>query len=122
MIALCGFAVLAAYLSFTVKSQSTGGVFTAVAAAVCIAVYTLTKISPVADFIKTSLGSVGTEAFSVICKSFGIGYLSSLACDICDSAGEKALSHQLEISGKCAIVLLALPLAAKLLDYVSSFD
>lgn len=57
------------------------------------------------------------ELTSVLLKGLGIAWITQIASDVCRETGEAALGTQIETFGRVEIALLALPLAARLLDF-----
>lgn len=52
----------------------------------------------------------------VMLKALGLALTAQIASDICKDSGENALSSAVELAGKLGIVLMALPVAAQLLE------
>lgn len=57
-----------------------------------------------------------TEYAAAMIKALGICYVVNLAADTCRDAGESALASKVELCGKVAVVLIALPLFEQLLS------
>ena len=53
---------------------------------------------------------------AVIIKSLGICYITQLAADTCKDAGEGAMAGRIELSGRVAVLILALPMFTALLQ------
>lgn len=68
-------------------------------------------------FTQTGLDS---DYLGIIIKSLGICYTTQIGCDCCRDSGEGALASQLELAGKAAMILIALPLFENAADIVSS--
>jgi stage III sporulation protein AD len=49
-------------------------------------------------------------------KVIGIGYVCTLAAQLCKDAGQASVGVQVELFGKVLILVQALPIAAKLMD------
>lgn len=58
-------------------------------------------------FLQTGMQS---EYLKIILKSLGICFVTQLGCDCCRDSGENAMASQLELAGKAAILVTALPL------------
>ena len=52
----------------------------------------------------------------VVFKVIGIGYVCTLASQLCRDAGQASVGVQVELFGKLLILVQALPIAAKLID------
>ncbi len=61
-----------------------------------------------------------TDYLTIILKSLGICYTSQIGCDCCRDSGENALASQLELAGKAAMILIALPLFRNAAEIVGS--
>jgi stage III sporulation protein AD len=122
VIALCLVAsVFSKVLERYTKEQA---VFLTIAAAVAVLLLMLSNISPVVESMSKLLAKVegGAAYSSVIVKALGICYVTQLGVDICKDCGENALSTLVEVSGKIALIVLALPLFNKLLDVIGIFS
>ena len=49
----------------------------------------------------------------ILFKSLGICFITQFASDSCSDAGEESLSSKVELAGKVAIIITALPLFEK---------
>ena len=47
---------------------------------------------------------------TVIFKCLGICFVTQLGCDVCRDCGENALASQLELAGRAAVLIAAVPL------------
>ena len=113
MVAIVGIAVVAAILSAVLKRyHKEYGIIVTIAAGVIILFSLLAEISPAVSQISVLLDSagVGEEYTQILFKSLGICFLAQFAADSCRDAGESALAFKVELAGRLAIVLLALPL------------
>lgn len=68
-------------------------------------------------FSQTGLDS---EYLAIIIKSLGICFTVQIGCDCCRDCGENALASQLELVGKAAIILTAIPLFDNAAEIVRS--
>ena len=51
-------------------------------------------------------------------KSLAVCYITQMASDSCADAGEKSIAAKIELAGKFAIVLLALPVFDRLTEVI----
>ncbi len=82
------------------------------------------ELAPVLDQLKNFARlamQMDGQAGEVLLKSLGICLVTQAACDTCRDVGESAIAARLETAGKVAMLLLAMPLFAKLLDTALSF-
>lgn len=97
--------------------------FATLAAGVIIIGVIFKNIAGALSSVKSMLSGYGveTEYFKVALKALGIGYITSFAADACRDAGQTALASKAELAGKCAVWLLALPLAVSVLEMAVEF-
>lgn len=78
--------------------------------------YAVSCAAPYIDFIKGISSDGVSMQCSVILKALSVGLVTTVACDICRSAGENEIAGYSELIGKCAMLSLALPLISGILD------
>ena len=54
----------------------------------------------------------------VLVKSLAVCYITQMASDSCSDAGEKSIASKIELAGKFAIVILALPVFSRLMEVI----
>lgn len=57
-----------------------------------------------------SASGVSGEYTIILCKTLGTCFLAQFAADACRDAGESSLASKVELAGKVAVILMALPL------------
>lgn len=90
-------------------------------AAVCvIAARYFDSFREIYSAVNALFSQTGLEAdyLGVIVKSLGICFTSQVGCDCCRDCGENALASQLELTGKAAMLLTALPLLDNAVEIV----
>ena len=60
--------------------------------------------------------SLDSEMLKILLKALGLCLVAQIASDVCKDCGESALSTSVELVGKLSIVLMALPVAAQLIE------
>lgn len=60
--------------------------------------------------------SINNEYTKAIIKTLGICYVTQLASDSCNDAGQTAIASKVELCGKVFIVIISLPLFENLVD------
>ncbi|MCI8443529.1 MAG: stage III sporulation protein AD [Provencibacterium sp.] len=65
--------------------------------------------------------SVKGEYTAVLFKALGICFITQIACDSCRDAGESAIASKIELAGKFALVVLALPMFREILQIALTF-
>ena len=80
----------------------------------------LSKIQPAIDRIRDliAVSQIPSHYLFTLFKAIGICFLIQFASDSCKDAGENALASKLELSGKIAIILVALPLFEDVIEIV----
>ena len=74
-------------------------------------------IRPICEYVEEISGSIEYgEYIGVMMKSLGIALVTSASADICRDCGEGAIASKVELLGKCAIMLIALPIIRSLLS------
>jgi stage III sporulation protein AD len=117
VIGIAGIAICAAVIAATLRRyHQEYAILVSIAAGIVILLSLLSSISPAIRQISTLLSTAGLEPdYAVILfKTIGICFLAQFAADSCRDAGENALAAKVELAGKLAIVVLALPLFEKI--------
>lgn len=88
--------------------------------AMMILVYAVSKVQPAFNEINhlMSNAKVNTQYISILIKSLGICFIAQLASDVCRDAGETAIASNVELAGKLAVLIVALPLFGEVADLV----
>ena len=60
--------------------------------------------------------AIDYEYITVLIKAVGICYITQFASDVCKDAGQISISNKIELAGKVALCLSALPLYRDLLS------
>ncbi len=79
-------------------------------------------IEPIIDTMSAMLHTANMSGgyVDILFKSIGICFLTQMAVDVCKDAGNSAIATKIEMSGRVAILIIALPLFTSLLDLVAS--
>lgn len=82
----------------------------------------LIKVQPAFSEINRLMSgtNINTEYISILIKSLGICFIVQLASDACRDAGESAIASKVELAGKFAVLLVALPLFSQVAELVLS--
>ncbi len=122
IIVIASSALIAAVLSVVLKQYKPEySMFISIAAGVLIFLVVLAVIDPILDFIGELTDKAGLDGIygEVLIKSLAICYITQLACASCKDAGESAIAGKLQIAGKIAILLIALPMFRSLTEIVT---
>lgn len=118
---IAGLAVTAAILAALLrKYQPEYSVAIGLITAVLILALAISKVQPAFNEINNlmSSASVNTQYVSILIKALGICFVAQLASDICRDAGETAIASNVELAGKLAVLIVALPLFGQVADLV----
>jgi len=78
----------------------------------------LTAGGELTEYLESYLpaAGIGETRLKVLLKSLGICFLSQLAADACRDVGQSAIAGKVELAGRMAVLLSALPLFGELLE------
>lgn len=90
----------------------------ALAGGTAVTAYIIMGIIPPIEYIKAQLAGYGIKAeyFTVAFKALGIGYVTGFIADACRDSGQTSLAAKAELAGKCAILIISLPLISSVLE------
>ena len=82
--------------------------------------FILARLSQVIDYINKITGyiNINAEYISIILKMLGISYICEFSSNICKDAGYGAISSQIELAGRIAMVVMSLPVLFHVIDMV----
>lgn len=110
---IVGIALTAAALAVLLRQyRQEYALLIGIAAGVLILTLVIVKAQPVFAEISTLMAGAHVNAayVLVLVKSLGICFVAQLASDACRDAGESAIASKVELAGKFAVLLIALPL------------
>lgn len=81
---------------------------------------TIKALDEVVGEVNHLLSTVGNAYGQILFKVIGICFLVQIAADTCRDSGESALASKIEIAGRVAILVLALPLYTRVLEIATS--
>ena len=121
ILAIAGIAITAAVLAVLLRQyRNEYAMMVGLAAGIIIFVMILSKALPVFTEINKLMSgtNVSTQYMSILIKSLGVCFVAQLASDACHDAGETAIASKVELAGKFAVLLIALPLFSQVADLV----
>ena len=122
IIIIASSALIAAILSLILKQYKPEySLFISISAGVLIFLSVLAVMHPIMDFISSLTEQTGISGVyaEVLIKSLAVCYITQLASDCCTDAGETAIAGKLQIAGRIAILLIALPMFQSLTELVT---
>ena len=120
-VSLAALAVVIALLAVVVRQyKAEYGMAVGVAGGILLLLLVIAQMSGLFDSLSDMIDRVGLrqEWLTLLLKALGICYLTQFASDCCRDAGETALASKAELAGRVAVVLLALPMLAQLLENI----
>lgn len=122
IIIIVSFGIIAAVLSLVLKQYKPEySMFISLAAGILIFISVIAAIEPIILYISELSENAGLSGIyaEVLLKSLAVCYLTQLACDCCKDAGENAIAGKLQIAGKVAVLLMALPIFKSITEIVT---
>jgi stage III sporulation protein AD len=79
---------------------------------ILILILIITKALPVFKELDTLMkqGNISTQYAVILLKALGICFITQLGSDACQDANETAIASKIELAGKFAVLIVALPL------------
>lgn len=79
----------------------------------------LEQLSPVLEQLRSTMELTGLtgDYAAILFKAVGICLLTQLAGDVCRDSGESSIASKIELSGRAAILLTAMPLIQEVLAW-----
>ena len=79
----------------------------------------LEQLSPVLEQLRSSMELTGLtgDYAAILFKAVGICLLTQLAGDVCRDSGESSIASKIELAGRAAILLTAMPLIQEVLAW-----
>jgi stage III sporulation protein AD len=108
-----GIAIIAAAIAVLLRQyKQEYAMLIGLSAGVIILLYIIIKAQPVFSELNLLMSNSGinSEYAQILIKALGICFITQLAADACKDSGETAIASKVELVGKFAILLLALPL------------
>ena len=113
MLSIAGLAVTAAAIAILLRQyRKEYAMLVGLGAGIAILLFVILKAQPAFTQLFRLLDSSGVnrEYAQILVKTLGICFVTQLAMDSCKDAGETAIASKVELAGKFAILLVALPL------------
>ena len=122
IIIIVSFGIISAVLSLVLKQYKPEySMFISLAAGIMIFVSVIAAIEPIIGYISELTENAGLSGIyaEILLKSLAVCYLIQLASDCCKDAGETAIAGKLQIAGKIAVLLMALPIFKSITEIVT---
>ena len=97
-------------------------VFTSMAVGLGLIASAIAMLAPVLTYLRALSEDSGFASYlDIIFKACAIGLLTAFATEISKDAGEQAIASKIELVGKCALLVVALPVLQTLVESVKEF-
>lgn len=119
--AIVGIGITAAAISTVLKRfHGEFGLFVSIAASLLILFAVFGSLSPLLGLINELAEQSGTESayIAILMKSLAVCFITQLAAESCRDSGEGAIASKIELAGKAAVLLIAVPLFEGILGIV----
>ena len=119
---VAGIAAAAAILAVFIREyRAEYSVMIALAVSAAALIFALPKLSESFNFMQSVAFSnaVVSKRAEPIFKALGIAVVTEIASGICRDAKENGMAAKVELAGRCAVTVLAIPLASELLSTVT---
>ena len=123
IISIIGAILIVAIISVTLKKHVPEySVMINILTGIIVLIVVISEFIPAIHEIKDLLSAtkLPKEYGAILFKSLGICFVTQFASDSCKDAGESSLASKVELSGKIAILITALPLFQKITDVALS--
>ena len=89
------------------------------AATLLLMAMVLEQLSPVLEQLRSTMELTGLtgDYAAILFKAVGICLLTQLAGDVCRDSGESSIASKIELAGRAAILLTAMPLIQEVLAW-----
>ena len=119
---IVSFGIISAVLSLVLKQYKPEySMFISLASGILIFISVIAAINPIIRYITelTENAGLGVMYAEVLLKSLAVCYLTQLASDCCKDAGETAIAGKLQIAGKIAVLIMALPIFKSITEIIT---
>ncbi len=119
---IVSFGIISAVLSLVLKQYKPEySMFISLASGILIFISVIAAINPIIRYITelTENAGLGGMYAEVLLKSLAVCYLTQLASDCCKDAGETAIAGKLQIAGKIAVLIMALPIFKSITEIIT---
>ena len=116
ILSLSGWIIIIAVISVVLKKYVPEySIMINIVASIIVFSVILYEFLPAVNQIKNLLHNtkISNDYIIILFKSLGICFITQFASDSCNDAGESSLSSKVELAGKVAIIITAVPLFEK---------
>ncbi len=121
IVSICGIGICGALLCLILRRDHPEfSAIAAVACAVAMILAVLDSLGTAFAFADEMLSTSGIPDMYIaaVMKSLGIAYITQFSVDMCRDSGQSGIASKIELAGKIAILITAIPILRELLDIV----
>lgn len=123
IISICFIAIFASVAALSIKKH-TPEISTVLAIGTGALIFTaiISRVVPIISELQILINSAGeaSQYGGILIKTVGICFLCQFAGDCCRDAGQSSLASRVELAGRAAILVVALPMFEKLINVAVS--
>lgn len=119
MVSIIGLALVSAVLCILIKQYKPEyAMFISLVCGAIIFIAVLLQLTPVLDAMDNLIeqAQINHQYLSILLKALGICYITQLACDACNDAGQTSIAAKVDLAGKIAVIVVSLPLFTALVE------
>ncbi len=123
LVSILGIGIAGAFFAVLLKQYKPEyALAVTVITAVCVTVAAIGWLMPALNEIRNLLdkAQMSYTNLSVLLKAIGICYITQIASDICKDAGQAAVASRIELVGRIALCICAIPLYREVLSLVET--
>lgn len=103
------------------KQQADMSVIVSIGICLLLMFFMVQAFDALVSFIQKISGYMNLEYVGVLLKLIGIAYVCEFAASLCKDAGYQAISGQIEVAGRVAMMIITIPVMLAIIDTIEQF-
>ena len=103
------------------KQQADMSVIVSIGICLLLMFFMVQAFDALVSFIQKIAGYMNLEYVGVLLKLIGIAYVCEFASGLCKDAGYQAISGQIEVAGRVAMMIITIPVMLAIIDTIEQF-
>lgn len=103
------------------KQQADMSVMVSIGICLLLMFFMVQAFDALVSFIQKISGYMNLEYVGVLLKLIGIAYVCEFASSLCKDAGYQAISGQIEVAGRVAMMIITIPVMLAIIDTIEQF-
>lgn len=103
------------------KQQADMSVMVSIGICLLLMFFMVQAFDTLVSFIQKISGYMNLEYVGVLLKLIGIAYVCEFASSLCKDAGYQAISGQIEVAGRVAMMIITIPVMLAIIDTIEQF-